>query len=45
MKHIAAKDINAAYGRSKGSVLFGEDKTRKRNTPRHRFAQKKKSKK
>ena len=45
MKHIAAKDINSAYGRSKGSVLFGEDKTNKRNTPCHRFAHEKKSKK
>ena len=26
MKHIAANGINSAYGRSKGSVLFGEDK-------------------
>ena len=45
MKHIAVKGINSAYGRSKGSVLFGEDKTNKRNTPRHRFAHEKKSKK
>ena len=45
MKHITAKSINSAYGRSKGVVLFGEDKTNKRNTPRHRFAYENKSKK
>ena len=45
MKYIAAKGIRSAYGRSKGSVLFGEDKTNKRNNPRHRFAHEKKSKK
>ena len=45
MKHIAEKVINSAYGRSKGSVLFGEDKASKRNTPCHRFAHEKKSKK
>ena len=44
-KHIAAKGINSAYGRSKDSVLFGEYKTSKRNTLCHRFTQKKKSKK
>ena len=31
MKHIAAKGINLAYDRSKGIVLFGEDKTSKRD--------------
>ena len=38
MKHIAAKDIHLTYGRSKGVVLFTEDKTSKRNIPHHRFA-------
>ena len=45
MKHIATKGTNSSYGRSKDSVLFGEDKTGKRNTPRHRFVHEKKSKK
>ena len=45
MKRIAAKGINSAYGRSKGSVFFGEDKTNKRNTPSHKFAHENKSKK
>ena len=43
MKYIAAKGIHSAYGKSKGSVLIGEDKTNKRNTPRHRLAYEKKS--
>ena len=45
MKYTAAKGINSVYGRSKVSVFFGDDKTSKRNTPRHRFAHEKKSKK
>ena len=41
MKHIAAKDINSVYGRSKSIVLFGEDKTSKRHIPCHRFVHEK----
>ena len=44
MKHIAAKGINLVYGRLKVSVLFGDDKTNKSNTPRHSFAHENKSK-
>ena len=44
MKHIATKGIKSVYSRSKGILLFGEDETSKRNTPRHRFAHEKKSK-
>ena len=39
------KGINLVYSRSKGTVLFGEDKTSKKIIPRHRFAYKRKSKK
>ena len=45
MKHIAAKDINSAYGRSQGIMLFGKDKTSKRNISRHRYAHERKSNK
>ena len=45
IKHISANGINSAYGRSKGSVFFGKYKMNKRNTPHHRFAHKKISKK
>ena len=45
MKHIATKGINLAYGRSKGIVLFGKDKTSKKTTTHHRFEHEKKSKK
>ena len=44
MKHIAAKGINSAYGRSKVIVLLGESNTNKRNNPRRRFAHEKTSK-
>ena len=45
MKHIAAKGINSAYDRSKGIVLFGEDKTSKKTIHHYRFAYERKSKK
>ena len=44
MKNIAAKGINSAYCSSKGILLFGEDKTSKRNIPRHTFTHESKSK-
>ena len=45
MKYIAAKVIHSAYGRSQGIVLFGQNKTSKRDIKCHRFAHEKKSKK
>ena len=45
MKHIAAKGINSSYGRSKGIVLFVEDKTIQRNSKRHKYAYEMRSKK
>ena len=45
MKRIAAKGINSAYGISKVSVLFSEDKTSQRDINCHKFTHKRRFKK
>ena len=45
MNNIAAKGKNSPYDRSKDNILFGEDKTSKRNIKHHKFAHERRSKK